>query len=96
MKKNQQYTLIYLRSNAVSSVFLLHDLDLHFRFQMLKYVKFVRFRLLLGAKIMKKNQPYTFKHLPSNGVNSVFLLPDLDLPSEGHKIFYFNFSETFK
>ena len=34
--KMQQLTLEHLRSNAVSPVFLLRELDLHFLFQMLK------------------------------------------------------------
>ena len=36
-KKNHQYTLRHLWSNAISPVFLLKDLDLHFRFQMISF-----------------------------------------------------------
>ena len=49
-----------------------------FDFNCLKYVKFVRFRMLPEAKIMKKYQQYTFRHLRWNGVSNVFLLRELD------------------
>ena len=42
-----------------------------FDFKSLKYVKSVRFRLLLEAKIIFLNQQYTFKHLRLNGVSPV-------------------------
>ena len=61
------------------SHFFIRDLDLHFRFQMLKYMKIVRFGMLLKAKIMEKIQQYTLKYLHSNGVSTVSLPHDLDL-----------------
>ena len=45
-EKIQQDTFIHLQSNHVSPVVFLCDLDLHFRFQMFKYVKFVRFHMM--------------------------------------------------
>ena len=35
-EKNQKYTFKHLQSNSASLVYLLHELDLHFKFQMLK------------------------------------------------------------
>ena len=56
MNKIQQYIVKHLRSNAVSPVIFLRDLDLHFLFQLFKCVKFVRFRMFAKDKIMKQNQ----------------------------------------
>ena len=48
--KNQQYTFQHLRSNGASSpVFLLHDLDLHFRFQMFKICEIRSFSYVAGS-----------------------------------------------
>ena len=48
-KQIQQYTLKFLQLNCVSPVFLLHDLDLHFRFQMLKICEIRSFAYVAGC-----------------------------------------------
>ena len=51
--KNQQYTFTHMRSNAVSLVFLLCDLDLDFRLQMFKICQIRPFHMSPEAKIVK-------------------------------------------
>ena len=51
-----------------------------FNFKSLKYLKFIRFRMLPVAKIIKKTyQQYTIKHLRLNAISPIFMLRDRDL-----------------
>ena len=61
-------------------------LNLHFRFQILKYVKFVHFRMYWKTIIMKEIDQYAFKHLRSDGVNTVILHCDFDPHFQGQSL----------
>ena len=53
--KIQQHTLRHLRSNGVSSIFLLRNLDLHFTFQMFKIYEFFLYSYVAKQLKLWKN-----------------------------------------
>ena len=65
-------------SGIISKIFVLRDLDLHFRFQMCKIRETRSFRMLLEAKIMGKHQQYILRRLQLSGVSPILNLRDID------------------
>ena len=77
-KKSAIYTFKHLRSNSLSPVYLLRDLDIYFPFKIFEICIFRSFLYIVGCKSYEKKSPYTFNHLRSNVVRTVFRHRDLD------------------